>query len=134
MDVKKYKDISYFIEFMLQTVQAELEKEYIMEVITSSTNSKLSSLDYQSLLYLLSMNGLITTADFASFYNRYNDKKHYKEIYDTMIEPLISKGIIIPTRNTNREIFNGQNNQELIFNPHVMDYDRSKIKRLTRYR
>ncbi len=134
MDVKKYKDISYFIEFILQTVQAELEKEYIMEVITSSTNSKLSSLDYQSLLYLLSMNGLITTADFASFYNRYNDKKHYKEIYDTMIEPLISKGIIIPTRNTNREIFNGQSNQEIIFNPHVMDYDRSKIKRLTRYR
>ena len=134
MDVKKYKDISYFIEFMLQTVQAELEKEYIMEVITNSTNSKLSSLDYQSLLYLLSMNGLITTADFATFYNRYNDKKHYKEIYDTMIEPLISKGIIIPTRNTNREIFNGQSNQEIIFNPHVMDYDRSKIKRLTRYK
>ena len=119
---------------MLQTVKTELEKEYIMESIASCSSSKLTSLDYQTILYLLSMNGLINIADFVTMYNKFNDKKKSKEIYDTMIEPLINKGIIVVKRDTNRGLFNGQNNQELAFNPAVMDYDKSKIKRLTKYR
>lgn len=134
LDVKRYKDISYFIDYMLKTVATELEKEYILSSIAASTPSKLSIEDHQTLLYLLSMNGLLSVKDFASIYNHLHDKKRVQVIYETMINPLIQKGILEVERTTNKKMFAEYPNEILRFNPDVMEYDRDKIKSLTRYR
>lgn len=134
IDVKKYHDISYFLDFMLKTVQAELEKEYIMQHIQNSISSKLNSQDFQTLLYLLSMNGILTVSDFVSTYNRFHDKKRARLIYETMIDPLKQKGILEVARTTTSCMFDGYPNEVLEFNPNVMDYDKSKIRRLVKYK
>lgn len=127
-------DMTKFILFMLDTVKEELEKEYIMESIADSIPSKLSSIDYQTLLYLLSMNSMLTVKDFATMYNRFNDKKSVKEIYTTMIDSLINKSILQVVGTTNKNMFGDYKNEILEFNPHVMAYEKSDIKKLERYR
>ena len=126
-------DMTKFILFMLDTVKEELEKEYIMESISENTSYKLSSIDYQTLLYLLSMHGIITVKDFAFMYNRFNDKKKIKEIYKTMIDPLITKNILKVMGQTSKYMFDNLPNEILEINPNVMTYDKKEIRRLTKY-
>jgi len=134
IDVKKYQDISFFIDYMLKTVQIELEKEYIMQSIASSTNKKLTATDWQTLLYILSMNGNLSVLDFVATYNRFNDKKTCKEIYETMIDPLISNGILEITRISNKIMFDNLPNEMFEINESLMEYDRDDIVRLVRYK
>ena len=134
IDAKKFQDISYFILFMLNTVKEELEKEFIMQNIQSNTIHKFTSVDYQTLLYLLSMNGIITIADFASMYNRFHDKQSIKYIYENMIVPLFDKDILNIVRNTNNILFDDIQNKIIEINPKVLDYDYSEIKKLVRYK
>lgn len=134
IDVKKYHDISYFIDFMLKTVQLELEKEYIMQCINNCSNEKLTSTDWQTLLYILSMNGNLSVKDFTDTYNRFNDKKRCKDIYETMIDPLIEKNILKVVRCTNSYMFDNLNNEIFEINPSFLEYDKDKIKRLVRYK
>lgn len=129
-DVKKFCNVSFFINYMMETVKTELEKEYIMHSIASSTSSKLTSLDYQTLHYILSMNGLKTVSDFASFYNNSNERKRQREIYERMIIPLMDKGIIIPVRKTDSNIYGDTSNFVFEFNPSRIDNNPEKIKRL----
>ena len=134
IDVKKYHDISFFIDYMLKTVQIELEKEYIMQGIASSTNRKLTATDWQTLLYILSMNGNLSVKDFTDIYNRFNSKKRCKEIYETMLDPLIQDGILNVTRTSQSIMFDGLNNEMFEINPSVLEYDKDEIKRLVRYK
>ncbi|MBE6157009.1 MAG: hypothetical protein E7161_04640 [Firmicutes bacterium] len=134
MDVKKYHDISYFIEYMLKTVQTELEKEYIMQSINNASGVQLTSEDWQTLLYILSMNGLLSVSDFTSMYNRHHDKKRAKFIYETMIDPLIQKGILNVTRTTNHYMFDEYSNEIFEINPSLLDYDRARIRNLKNYK
>ena len=134
IDVKKYHDISYFIEFMLQTVQEELEKEYIMQSIQGATSEKLTGEDYQTLLYLLSMNGLITVNDFCYMYNRFHDKRKRQYIYENMIDPLKQKGILKVVRTTNHPMFNDVANEVLEINPSLLEYNKDDINRLVRFK
>lgn len=98
-DVKKFHNITYFINYMLENVRVELEKEYIMNMIKLSSD-KLSAVDYQTMYYILSMKGLLTVKDFINFYNNYNEKKKSIDIYKEMIEPLLDKNIILKERDT----------------------------------
>lgn len=50
-----------------------------MEMIASNTKYKLSGLDYQTILYFLTMNGNKTLRDFSVMYNRFNDKSLSKK-------------------------------------------------------
>ncbi len=134
IDIKRFHDISFFIDYMLKTVQTELEKEYIMQCINNCGNGKLTATDWQTLLYILSMNGNLTVKDFASTYNRYNDKKRCQEIYETMIEPLTQKGILSVTRCANSNMFGNYPNEMFEINPSVLEYDKNKIKTLTKYK
>ena len=134
IDVKKYHDISFFIDYMLKTVQTELEKEYIMQSIANCTNAKLSATDWQTMLYILSMNGLITVNDFTATYNRFNDKLRPKQIYESMLDPLFSKGILEVKRTTQGYMFDDKHNEVFDFNPNIMDYDAEKIRRLVKYK
>ena len=129
-ETKKYSDISLFLKYMMNTVLAELEKEYIMQLIANSCSKKLETLDYQTLHYLLSIKGNITVSDFANMYNRYNNKKKVLKIEEEMILPLIEKDILIKTRETNGHLSSFKNNYELAFNFKYVDYDDNIIKNI----
>ena len=129
-ETKKYSDISLFLKYMMNTVLAELEKEYIMQLIANSCSKKLETLDYQTLHYLLSIKGNITVSDFANMYNRYNNKKKVLKIEEEMILPLIEKDILIKTRETNGHLSSFKNNYELAFNFKYVDYDDNLIKNI----
>ncbi len=134
IDFKKYHDISYFLEFMLQTVKIELEKEYIIDSIEKVNNKKFNALEFQTLLYMLSINGLITVKDFANNYNRFNAKKNTKYIYENMLDPLIQENILKVVRTTNSNMFLDYPNEILEINPNILLYDKNKIKGLVRYK
>jgi len=134
IDVKKYHDISFFIDYMLKTVQIELEKEYIMQSIASNSSKKFTATDWQTLLYILSMNGNLSVKDFTDTYNRFNGKKRCKDIYEMMIDPLIQANILNVTRTTNSNMFDDYPNEMFEINPSVLEYDKDKIRRLVRYK
>ena len=116
---------------MLDTVKIELEKEYVMHSIASSVSGDLTSLDYQTMIYYLSMKGLKTVKDFATIYNRFNDKKTIKEIYETMILPLLDKNILLIDRYTKKMMYEQKSNIVLDINKNYIDTDPNKIRRLT---
>ena len=114
---------------MLDNVKIELEKEYVMDMI-SSNSSHLSAVDYQTMYYILSMKGLLTAKDFITFYNNHNDNKKGIEIYNTMLEPLLDKGIIIKGRNTDSFINSKEQNFIFELNKSKFENNPQKIKRL----
>jgi len=128
-DVKYYHNVTYFINYLLENVRVELEKEYIMDMIKISS-SKLSAVDYQTMYYILSMNSLHSVKDFINFYNTYNDKKGSIEIYNEMIKPLLDKGIIVKLRNTNTYLNNGLPNFVFKLNENRYENNPNKIKYL----
>ena len=128
-DAKESCDITYFLEMMLDTLKLELEKEHIMQDIASSCKHKLSGVDFQTLLYFLTMNGSKTLADFGVIYNRFNDKKATNEIYMEMIEPLIDMEIFKVIRQTKRIIGNIPN-VELELNPTFFENDEKHLSRI----
>ena len=128
-DVKLFHDLSYFIDYMLTTVKIELEKEYVMQVEASFTNNKLNVVDYQTLLYFLTMNGCKTVLDFVNIYNYFNDKKKVKDIYETMLVPLLDKKILDVERPTKKVMFDDVNNLVLKLR-NKNEISKDKVKRL----
>ena len=128
-DVKQYRNVTFFLNYMLENVKVELEKEYVMDMIKSSS-SHLTAVDYQTMYYILSMNGLLTAKDFVSFYTKHNDKKKIIEIYESMLVPLMEKGIIIKERDTSTYLTSNQKNFIFKLNDSRYENDPSKIKRL----
>ena len=130
-DVKQYKNVSFFLNYMMEHVRTELEKEYIMDMINVSASEQLTSLDFQNLHYILSMKGNHTYLDFGAFYNNQNsEKKHFNEIYADMLVPLLEKGVIIEGNKTNKSTPNGRENHFFEINDKLYDKDSPKIKRL----
>lgn len=120
MNVRKFSNISFFVDYMMKTVLIELQKEHIMQVINEQTNN-LTATDYQTLHYLLSMNSILSLCDFAATYNRYNDKKSIDTINKEMITPLLDKHILIPGRTTNKKFNNDEYNYTFGFNSKYLD-------------
>jgi len=129
-EAKKYHNIGYFLSYMLEGVKLELEKEIVMQQIASNVTTKLTSTDYQTIHYLLSMKGLKTTNDFTTFYNRFNDRKKPYTVYHEMLEPLIERGVIYPVRQTTKFSYGTTPNQVYEFNPNFYELDPKKIKYL----
>ena len=130
-EVKKYKNVSFFLNYMMEHVRTELEKEHVMDMINSSVNGTLTSLDFQTLQYILSMKDNRTYLDFRSFYNSQNsEKKPFGEIYDNMLVPLLEKGVIIERDKTHKGTPNGRKNHFFEVNDKLYDKDSPKIKRL----
>lgn len=131
--IKKSKmshDLTSFILYMMREVKIELEKEFIVQNIASNVNYELTSEDYQTILYFMSINGLKSVLDFTSLYNRLIEKKKVKEIYDSMIVPLIDKDVLEVVRYTKKNMFGNTPNMVLELNKKKIDCDLSKVKRL----
>lgn len=127
---RNYGDITLFIKYMLESVEQELEKEYIIHNIEKNTDEYLSKYDLQMLEYLLTMNGNITIKDLITIYNRYNSKDKLIKILEEKIYPLIDKKILIPKRYTKKYITPTIQNMEISLNPELIEFDRTKIKHL----
>ncbi len=120
-DTIKYMNLTYFINYMLGTVHTELEKEVLAQRINELTNSKFNDFEYQTLLYFFSMKGIKTVMDFATLYNRYNDKKSVKEVYDSMIVPLLDSGILDIERYTSAKFGDTQNQVLKLGKQNILD-------------
>lgn len=127
---RTYGDLTLFIKYMLESVEQELEKEYIIHNIEENTNEYLSKYDLQMLEYLLTMNGNITIKDLITIYNKYNSKEKITKTLEEKIKPLIDKKILIPKRNTKKLITPTIQNMEISLNPELIELDKTKIKHL----
>ncbi len=128
-DVRKFHDLSYFIDYMLSTVKLELEKEYVMQIEANLATDKLTGTDYQTLLYFLTMKGTKTVLDFVNMYNRFNDRKRAKEVYETMIIPLLDKQVLDIERTTKKNMFLDTSNVALALR-NTDEIPKDKVKRL----
>lgn len=125
-------ELTKFLEYMLLTVKKELEKEYMIHYLHEQTAREWGVVDYQTVEYLLSMNGCKTAIDYTVFYNRFNDKKRNQEVFETMLQPLIDDGTIHVVRETKKLMYPGQQNVEIeLSQDRIAEIDTSMIKRLT---
>ena len=129
VDTRKYGNITIFLKYMMENVKYELEKEYVISMM------ELEGYDFnmsqrQTLNYILSMNQDINLKTFRDFYNRFNDKKSLRKINDEFIEPLMDMGVIDKGRDTKGYIYDNKYNFMFNIKDEVMDFDKSKIKRL----
>ena len=70
--------------------------------------------------------------EFAAMYNRFNDKKKVREIFETMLLPMIENGSLDIVRETGKEMFQGERNLVLSLNRKRIDeMDTSKISRIS---
>ncbi len=122
-------NLTDFIFYMLKSVKEEMEKEAVMESINKNTRYELNALHYQTMLYILSMNGLVSVLDFASYYNRCNDKKKVKEIYDELLVPLIDMDILTVERTTNKNMYGNTPNMILRLNQNKIE-DNPLVRRI----
>lgn len=130
-ECKDRYEITKFLKYMLINVKKELEKEYVMHHLRVASGEKWKTLDYQTMEYILSMNGNMTVLDFAALYNRFNDKKKVREIFETMLLPMIENGSLVVDRATKKDMFDGEKNLVLSLNRKRMDeFDTSKITRI----
>lgn len=130
-ECKSRYELTKFLKYMLTTVKRELEKEYLTHYFHELSSRKWNTIDYQTMEYILSMNGNRTALDFTEFYNNFNDKKKAKEVYETMLEPMISDGTISIVRETKKHMFDELPNIVFGLNEdRLHEIDTSKIKRL----
>ena len=130
-DCKSKYEVSKFLKYMLITVKKELEKEYMMHHLKEASSRKWETLDYQTLQYFLSMKGNLTVLDFVSMYNRFNDKKRAKELFEKMLLPLIEEGTLEIDRETKKYMFDNEPNLVLSLNrKRISDIDRTHITRI----
>ena len=111
-------DLTNFLKYMLLNLKKELEKEYIMHNLSRMALREWGGIDYQTVEYFLFMNGREKNVmNFAKVYNWFNDKKRVKEIYETMILPLIIDGTFIIKRETSTYMFGTTKNIVIELNP-----------------
>lgn len=128
---KKNHNITSFISYLMLNAKKELEKEYVIQAIKSSTNEKLSGQDFYTLFNILSMNHEKTLKDFATFYNDKNDRKNVKDVHREMIEPLLDKDILVKIRDTSSKYDHKNNNFVFDINTKKLDLNREKIRRIS---
>lgn len=128
IESKRNLNVTPFLEYMLEYTREELEKDNIINMIKQSTPYSLTSLDFQTIHYILSMKSNITYLDFVEFYNNQNDKKKQNEIIE-MIYSLLEKGIIIEGTQTQKQV--GEiNNHFFTLNPNLFEIDPQMIKKI----
>lgn len=93
----KTKDMTIFLEYMLNSVLRELKKEMIIRKMRNNIN--LSVVEEQILQYFLSMKVEPTMENLARFYNGYDPHKSISRVVDEIIYPMLSKGIFTTYKN-----------------------------------
>ncbi len=130
-ECKDRYEITKFLKYMLINVKKELEKEYVMHNLRVASGQRWETIDYQTMEYILSMNGNMTVLDFVALYNRFNDKKKAREIFETMLLPMIGNGSLEIVRETKKDMFDHEKNLVLSLNrKRLEEFDTSKVTRI----
>lgn len=130
-ECKERYEVSKFLRYMLINVKKELEKEYMMHHLREDSGRRWGTLDYQTVEYFLSMKGNLTVLDFVALYNRFNGKKRVKELFETMLLPLIEDETLVVDRATKKYMYESEPNLVLSLNRRKIDnIDRSQITRI----
>lgn len=119
-ETKATYNLTHFLSYMMANVKKELQKEHIINSINEGMSGELTFLERQTLQYILE-NKVNTVIDFGNFYNRFNRRKKIREVYESMLLPLLEKDIIVPVRDTKKAMFNNQNNFVYELNDKKMD-------------
>ncbi len=129
-EVKQHRNITPFIDFIAKGTKVELEKEYVIRSIEDSISKKLTPIDKQMLQYILTNNSQNTLIDIQDVYNRFNPRKSLKYLNEELMMPLLEYGIVLKKGNTHKQIYSGNYNYNFVLNEKILDFDKSKIKRL----
>ena len=92
-------NITEFLQYMFIVVLRELEREYLVNDISSNSGYKLTSLEEQMIEYFLMIQGNVTLKKLMSVYYHYNSRVDFNEIYYNRIYPLIEKNILVVDKN-----------------------------------
>ena len=127
-NTKKYYNMTYFLNYMLINAYKELEKESVMNSIANNIDNKLSTKNYQTIEYFLSMKGNKTIKDYITYRARYNDSRKLIDLYNEELLPLINMGILNEVRKTSKLINNETHNKVLELNKKNITLNISKLK------
>jgi len=127
-ETKEHNNITFFINYMMESVKKELEKEYIIDNIEINCGKKLNIVNRETLNQILTMNSIWSLIDFNVFYNRFNTKIKVLDAYKKLILPLLELGILDYDRKTKKPITNNMNNFTFKIDSKYLDYDKNKIK------
>lgn len=131
VDTTKTKDLTYFVRYMLETVQKEFEKEYLIARVAEETAGGLTNEEAETLLFYLSLNEKEkTTIDIAKLLNRYNNKFEVRKTYDERIVPLLDKGIFDVARETKKKMSSDLSFTNKVITLRPIDMDPEKVKHL----
>ena len=120
-------NITPFLKYMLETVKAEFEKEYLSNNLVVNSGYSLSKEEYEVLCYFLSLKGEVTVKDLATIYNRYNNHTSLEVIINEKLKPLIEKGIILLKEETNSYIGKDLKNRVLGLNPNFLELKKNNV-------
>ena len=127
-NTKKYYNMTYFLNYMLINAYKELEKESVMNSIANNIDNKLSTKNYQTIEYFLSMKGNKTIKDYITYRARYNDSRKPIDLYNEELLPLINMGILNEVRKISKLINNETHNKVLELNKKNITLNISKLK------
>lgn len=125
-------NLTVFLKYMMVNVKKELEKEYVMQSVSAHVSRSFKTIDYQTIEYFLSLtHEEKSVLDFVVLYNRFNDKKKPKEIFEKMICPLIDDGVFDIKRTTRKNMYDEQPNLVLSLNKSKLsDVNMDKVSRI----
>ena len=125
-------NLTAFLKYMMVNVKKELEKEYVMQSVSAHVSRSFKTIDYQTIEYFLSLtHEEKSVLDFVVLYNRFNDKKKPKEIFEKMICPLIDDGVFDIKRTTRKNMYDEQPNLVLSLNKSKLsDVNMDKVSRI----
>ena len=130
-DVRNHRNITPFVKSIAENTKLELEKEYVIRCIEEISGNCFTPIDKQMMQYILENNSQSTLIDIQTLYNRFNPRVKLKYLDEELLYPLFEKGILLKRGTTKKGIYDGNSNYRFSFNPKNLDFDTSKIKRLS---
>lgn len=130
VNARERGNLNIFLKYMLESVQKELEKQYIIQNIINNSKYEVTDENYQMLNYFLTMNGNLTLKDFVTIFNYYDAKQKVNDIVNDKINPLIDKGILIRGKELKSYINPYLHNHHIRLNDELLTLKEDKIKYL----
>ena len=123
-------DVTHFIKYMLEIEKTQLEKDYIISSIEKSRGKNFNDNEYLLLEYFLSNNESQNLVTLTTKFNSISNHKMKLDDVKEKLNPFLKSGQIIQIGTTNKDLANGEKNPVFRLNGDMIDFDRTKIKRL----
>jgi Fic family protein len=129
-EVKKYNNLTFFLKYMLECTQAELEKEYIIKNILEVKEQSVNPQERMLIEFAIDRGTPFTVLDYTSIYNKTNPKKRPYDLSDNSIKPLINKGIFTKGKDTSSLMSTNEPNYFVSLNNECLKYDKQKVRHI----